>query len=138
MIELRMLRLALRRRTRPKTLRSEASSVLMSTTPSSSTPRATRIGEICPTTREQPCWVHKTANVLAKLPKSQQPKAKRALQEIWMAATKADAEAALGLRLGPARDMNKAFGYEAGYFTAPRPPLGAKEAATSLVDTYPS
>jgi transposase-like protein len=31
------------------------------------------------------CWVHKTANVLAKLPKSQQPKAKRALQEIWMA-----------------------------------------------------
>jgi transposase-like protein len=33
-------------------------------------------------TREQRCWVHKTANVLAKLPKSQQPKAKRALQEI--------------------------------------------------------
>jgi hypothetical protein len=29
--------------------------------------------------------VHKTANVIAKLPKSQQPKAKRALQEIWMA-----------------------------------------------------
>jgi transposase-like protein len=38
--------------------------------------------------------VHKTANVLAKLPKSQQPKAKRALQEIWMAETKTDAEAA--------------------------------------------
>jgi transposase-like protein len=33
-------------------------------------------------------------NALAKLPKSQQPKAKRALQEIWMAETKADAEAA--------------------------------------------
>jgi Transposase, Mutator family len=32
--------------------------------------------------------------VLANLPKSQQPKAKRALQEIWMAETKADAEAA--------------------------------------------
>jgi hypothetical protein len=46
-----------------------------------------------PTTREQRCWVHKTANVLGKLPKSQQPKAKRALQEIWMAETKADAEA---------------------------------------------
>ena len=44
--------------------------------------------------REQRCWVHKTANVLAKLPKSQQPKAKRAPQEIWMAETKADAEAA--------------------------------------------
>jgi putative transposase len=38
--------------------------------------------------------VHKTANVLAKLPKSQQPKAKRALQEIWMAETKAIAELA--------------------------------------------
>jgi putative transposase len=42
-------------------------------------------GEVWPKTREQRCWVHKTANVLAKLPKSQQPKAKRALQEIWMA-----------------------------------------------------
>jgi putative transposase len=51
-------------------------------------------GEIWPKTREQRCCVHKTANVLAKLPKSQQPKAKRALQEIWMAETKADAEAA--------------------------------------------
>ena len=51
-------------------------------------------GEIWPRTREQRCWVHKTANVLAKLPKSQQPKAKRALQEIWMAETKADAEVA--------------------------------------------
>jgi len=45
-------------------------------------------------TREQRCWVHKTANVLAKLPKSQHPKAKRALQEIWMAETKATAELA--------------------------------------------
>jgi IS30 family transposase len=36
-------------------------------------------GEVWPKTREQRCWVHKTANVLAKLPKSQQPKAKRAL-----------------------------------------------------------
>jgi putative transposase len=51
-------------------------------------------GEVWPTTREQRCWVHKTANVLGKLPKSQQPKAKRALQEIWMAETRADAEAA--------------------------------------------
>src|SRR5450631_4216669 len=32
-------------------------------------------GEVWPKTREQRCWVHKTANVLAKLPKSQQPKA---------------------------------------------------------------
>jgi len=47
--------------------------------------------EIWPKTRGQRCWVHKTANVLNKLPKSQQPKAKTALQEIWMAATKKDA-----------------------------------------------
>jgi transposase-like protein len=51
-------------------------------------------GEVWPTAREQRCWVHKTSNVLNKLPKSQQPKAKRALQEIWMAETKADAEVA--------------------------------------------
>jgi transposase-like protein len=51
-------------------------------------------GEVWPKAREQRCWVHKTANVLAKLPKSQQPKAKRALQEIWMAETKAGAETA--------------------------------------------
>jgi putative transposase len=54
------------------------------------------LGEVWPKTREQRCWVHKTANVLNKLPKSQQPKAKRALQEIWMAETKADAEIAFG------------------------------------------
>ena len=51
-------------------------------------------GEVWPKTPEQRCWVHKTANVIAKLPKSQQPKAKRALQEIWMAETKAAAELA--------------------------------------------
>src|SRR4029079_1162524 len=52
------------------------------------------LGELWPTTREQRCWVHKTANVLNKLPKSQQPKAKRSLQEIWMAETRPAAEAA--------------------------------------------
>ena len=46
------------------------------------------------TTHGQRCWVHKTANVLNKLPKSQQPKAKVALQEIWMAATRQEAERA--------------------------------------------
>ena len=52
------------------------------------------IGELWPKTREQRCWVHKTANILNKLPKSQQPKAKRMLQDIWMAETRKDAEAA--------------------------------------------
>ena len=53
------------------------------------------LGEVWPKTREQRCWVHKTANVLNKLPKSLHAKAKRALQDIWMAETKADAIAAL-------------------------------------------
>lgn len=52
------------------------------------------LGEIWPKTREQRCWVHKTANVLNKLPKSQHAKAKRGLHEIWMAETKNDAERA--------------------------------------------
>ena len=52
------------------------------------------VEEVWPKTRGQRCWVHKTANVLNKLPKSQQGKAKRALQEIWMAETKKDALAA--------------------------------------------
>jgi putative transposase len=46
--------------------------------------------EVWPNSCGQRCWVHKTANVLNKLPKSQQPKAKSALQEIWMAETKKD------------------------------------------------
>src|SRR4051794_40053966 len=52
------------------------------------------LAQLWPTTREQPCWVQKTANVLNKLPKSQQPKAKRSSQEIWMAETSKDAAAA--------------------------------------------
>lgn len=43
-------------------------------------------------TRWQRCWVHKTANVLNKLPKSLQKKAKAKLHEIWMAPTKNEAE----------------------------------------------
>ena len=50
--------------------------------------------EVWPKTREQRCWVHKTANVLNRLPKSLQGKAKRALQDIWMAETRNDAELA--------------------------------------------
>ena len=52
------------------------------------------IEEVWPRTRSQRCWVHKTANVLNKLPKSQHSKAKRALQEIWMAETRNDADSA--------------------------------------------
>ena len=50
--------------------------------------------KLWPATREQRCWVHKTANVLNNLPKSVQAKSKSMLQEIWMAETKASAERA--------------------------------------------
>lgn len=45
-------------------------------------------------TRRQRCWVHKTANILNKLPKSVQKRAKSQIQDIWMADTKKDAERA--------------------------------------------
>jgi putative transposase len=45
-------------------------------------------------TRAQRCGVHKTVNVLNKLPKHLQPKAKSDLQQIWMAATREQAYAA--------------------------------------------
>ena len=51
--------------------------------------------EVCPTTRHQRCWVHKTSNVLNKLPKSVQPAAKRDLREIWQAPDRTTAEAAI-------------------------------------------
>jgi transposase-like protein len=52
------------------------------------------IAEIWPTTRGQRCWVHKTANVLNKLPKSMHDKAKGRLHDIWQAPTRQEANAA--------------------------------------------
>jgi transposase-like protein len=51
--------------------------------------------EVSPTTRHQRCTVHKTANVLDKLPKSVQPTAKADLREVWMAPDRATADAAI-------------------------------------------
>jgi len=51
--------------------------------------------QVFPSTRHQRCWVHKTVNVLDKLPRGQQISAKSMLHEIWMAATKEDAIKAL-------------------------------------------
>lgn len=45
-------------------------------------------------TRWQRCWMHKTGNVLDKLPKHVQPRAKETLHQIWMAETKEQAEKA--------------------------------------------
>jgi len=50
--------------------------------------------EVYPECREQRCWVHKTANVLDKMPKSVQGKAKGMLHEMWQAPTKEKALAA--------------------------------------------
>jgi putative transposase len=47
--------------------------------------------EVFPSTQQQRCWVHKTANVLNALPKSVQAKAKVDLHNIWMAETRKDA-----------------------------------------------
>jgi putative transposase len=55
--------------------------------------------KVWPKTRGQRCWVHKTVNVLDKLPKSQQPKAKDMLHAIWMAASRAEANQAFDLFL---------------------------------------
>ena len=51
--------------------------------------------EIFPTTRQQRCWVHKTANVLNKVAKTVQPAMKQDLREIWMAPDRAAAETAM-------------------------------------------
>jgi transposase-like protein len=50
------------------------------------------VATVFPATRAQRCWVHKTANILNKLPKSVQPKATQALHAIWMAETRAAAQ----------------------------------------------
>jgi putative transposase len=51
--------------------------------------------EVSPTTRHQRCTVHKTVNVMDKLPQSVQPAAKADLREIWHAPDRATAEAAV-------------------------------------------
>lgn len=52
------------------------------------------LAELWPATITQRCWVHKTANVLNKLPKSVQAEAKAGLHEIWMAPNRGSAERA--------------------------------------------
>ncbi len=47
--------------------------------------------EIYPETKEQRCWVHKTANVLDAMPKSIQPKAKEKIHDIYLAPTREQA-----------------------------------------------
>ena len=51
--------------------------------------------KVYPATTEQRCWLHKTANVLNKLPQSMQGKAKKALHDIYLAESRQTAEKAL-------------------------------------------
>ena len=53
--------------------------------------------QVWPSTKQQRCWVHKTANIVNKAPKSVQPKMREALREIWDAPTRKEAEKALDL-----------------------------------------
>src|ERR1044072_3147617 len=94
------------------------------------------LGQVYPTTREQRCWVHKTANVLDKLPKRLQPEAKDKLHQIWMAGTRANADQAFDLFVETyrakypkateclAKDRDSSIGRcgeNASYLSAPRP-----------------
>lgn len=47
--------------------------------------------EVYPATRAQRCWVHKTANVLDKMPKKVQPSAKELIHEMYRSETHAQA-----------------------------------------------
>ncbi len=57
------------------------------------------LSEIFPETKQQRCWVHKTANILNKMPKRAQAKAKTKIHDIWMSETKEDGEKAFDLFL---------------------------------------
>ena len=53
------------------------------------------LDEIFPGTRHQRCWVHKTVNVLDKVPLSVQANMKKDLREVYRAPNRASAEAAI-------------------------------------------
>jgi putative transposase len=55
------------------------------------------LGKVFPTTRQQRCWVHKTANILNNMPKAMQAKVKADLHNIWMAESRLVAEKALSV-----------------------------------------
>jgi transposase-like protein len=55
------------------------------------------LGEVFPGTRHQRCWLHKTANILNKVPNSIQRAMKADLREIHGAPTRAQAEVAMDI-----------------------------------------
>ncbi len=77
--------------------------------------------KVYPATGEQRCWLHKTANVLNKLPQSMQGKAKQALRDIYLAESRQTAEAALGPFQEPIREEVS----QSGRVPGKRPPSAA-------------
>jgi transposase-like protein len=55
------------------------------------------LGKVFPATRQQRCWVHKTANILNDMPKAMQAKVKADLHDVWMAESRVEAEKALSV-----------------------------------------
>lgn len=55
------------------------------------------LNEVFPTTKRQRCWVHKTGNILDKMPKSIQGKAKSMIHDMYIAPTRESAEKAYRL-----------------------------------------
>ena len=55
------------------------------------------LGKVFPATRQQRCWVHKTANILNDMPKAMQAKVKADLHNIWRAESRLAAENALSV-----------------------------------------
>ena len=49
------------------------------------------VKDVFPESRWQRCWVHKTANILDKMPKKVQPAAKNMIHEMYLSPTKKDA-----------------------------------------------
>jgi putative transposase len=62
------------------------------------------LDEECPATKHQRCWVHKTANILDKLPKAIQSKAKAMIQNMYMADTQENAWKAYDLFVAAFQD----------------------------------
>ena len=55
------------------------------------------VGEVFPTIAGQRCWVHKTANIVNKLPKSKRSQARTEIHDIWMAEKREGAHKAFDL-----------------------------------------
>jgi transposase-like protein len=83
------------------------------------------LGEVYPETREQRCWVHKLRNVLDKLPKRLQPRAKEMLHEAMQAPGREDAGQAI------ARFVRE---YQAAYPKATACPLADQEQLLTFFD----